>query len=104
MCTYIQAKLSVIILIILEASVYDERVLSEGFMSGRSLCPDVVMYGGGFVRRGFCPGFIKTTEWLLDSIDLVKYNYIFYNIYMVCHILVIIYKCCQSSLGLCLHW
>ena len=29
--------------------------LSEGFMSGRSLCPDGVMYGGGFVRGRFCP-------------------------------------------------
>ena len=31
-CTYIQAKLSVIVLIILEASIYDEGVLSEVFM------------------------------------------------------------------------
>ena len=42
------AKLSLIILIILEASIYD-----EGFMSGRSLCRDGVMYGGGFVL-GIC--------------------------------------------------
>ena len=49
MCIYIYyAKLSLIILIILEASIYD-----EGFMSGRSLCRDGVMYGGGFVL-GIC--------------------------------------------------
>ena len=39
-----------------------EGVLSEGVLSGRSLCLDGVMYGGGFVRggfvrRGFCPTF-----------------------------------------------
>ena len=50
-CTYIQAKLSVIILIILEASIYDEGVLFEGFMPKRSLCPDGVMYGGDFSKR-----------------------------------------------------
>ena len=49
------AKLSLLLLIILEASIYDEGVLSEGVLSGRSLCLDGVMYGGGFVRRGFCP-------------------------------------------------
>ena len=64
-CTNIQAKLSLIILIIQETSIYDEGVLSEGVLSGRSLCTDGVMYGGGFVqggfvlggfvRRGFCP-------------------------------------------------
>ena len=47
-------------LIILEACIYDEGVLSEVFMSGRSLCPDGVMYGGGFVRGGFvCGGFVR---------------------------------------------
>ena len=56
------AKLSLLLLIILEASIYDEGVLSEGVLSGRSLCLDGVMYGGGFVRggfvrRGFCPTF-----------------------------------------------
>jgi len=49
-CTYIQAKLSVIILKILRASIYDEGVLSKGFMSGRSLCPDGVMCGGFFSK------------------------------------------------------
>ena len=49
------AKLSLLLLIILEASIYDEGVLSEGVLSGRSLCLDGVMYGGGFVRRGFGP-------------------------------------------------
>ena len=47
------AKLSLLLLIILEASVYDEGVLSEGVLSRRSLCLDGVMYGGGFVRGGF---------------------------------------------------
>ena len=60
------AKLSLLLLIILEASIYDEGVLSEGVLSGKSLCLDGVMeldlYGGGFVRggfvrRGFCPTF-----------------------------------------------
>ena len=54
------AKLSLLLLIILEASIYDEGVLSEGVLSGRILCLDGVMYGGdfvrgGFVRKGFCP-------------------------------------------------
>ena len=63
------AKLSLLLLIILEASIYDEGVLSEGVLSGRSLCLDGVMYGGGFVRggfvrggfvrRGFCPTFVE---------------------------------------------
>ena len=39
------AKLS-LLLIILEASIYDEGVLSEGVLSGRNLCLDGVMYGG----------------------------------------------------------
>ena len=53
-CTNIQAKLSLIILIIQEeSSIYDEGVLSEGVLSGRSLCTDGVMYGGGFVQGGF---------------------------------------------------
>ena len=74
------AKLSLLLLIIFEASVYDEGgfvwggfvrkelmswwsylwraflsegVLSEGVLSGRSLCTDEVMYGGSFVRGGF---------------------------------------------------
>ena len=56
------AKLSLLLLIIVEASIYDEGVLSEGVLSGRSLCLDGVMYGGGFVRGGFvrrgvCPTF-----------------------------------------------
>ena len=64
------------------ASIYDEGVLSEGFLSGRSLCLDGVMYGGGFVRggfvrRGFCPTFA------------VKHLFGNYQIYD-CHILVII--------------
>ena len=50
------AKLSLLLLIILEASIYDEGVLSEGVLSGRSLCLDGVMYGGGFVRGGFVRG------------------------------------------------
>ena len=45
-------------LIILEFSITDEGVLSEGFMSGKGLCLEGVMYGGGFVQgffpRGFC--------------------------------------------------
>jgi hypothetical protein len=48
LCTYIHAKLSLIILIILEACIYD-----EGFRSGWSFCRDGVMYGGGFVQ-GVC--------------------------------------------------
>ena len=47
------AKLSLLLLIILEASIYDEGVLSEGVLSGRNLCLDGVMYGGAFVRGGF---------------------------------------------------
>ena len=59
-CIYILAKLSVIILIILEASIYDEGVLSEGFMSRRSLCPDGSYIMRGFCPRGFCPeGFLS---------------------------------------------
>ena len=27
----------------------------EGILSGNGLCLEGVMYGGGFVRRGFCP-------------------------------------------------
>ena len=63
------AKLSLLLLIVLEASIYDEGVLSEGVLSGKSLCLDGVMYGGGFVRggfvrggfvrRGFCPTFVE---------------------------------------------
>ena len=60
-CTYIQAKLSVIILIILEAraSIYDERFLSEGFMSGRSLCPDGVINGGVLSKGILSEGFLS---------------------------------------------
>ena len=36
-------------LIILEFSITDEGGLSEGFMSGKDLCLEGVMYGGGFV-------------------------------------------------------
>ena len=52
------AKLSLLLLIILDASIYDEGegVLSEGVLSGRSLCLDGVMYGGVFVRGGFVRG------------------------------------------------
>ena len=50
------AKLSLLLLIIVEASINDEGVLSEGVLSGRSLCLDGVMYGGGFVRGGFVRG------------------------------------------------
>ena len=54
------AKLSLLLLIILEGSIYNEGVLSEGVLSGRSLCLDGVMYGGCFVRgcfvRGVLPG------------------------------------------------
>ena len=58
------AKLSLLLLIFLQASIYDEGVLSEGVLSGKSLCLDGVMYGGGFVRggfvrRGFCPTFVE---------------------------------------------
>ena len=54
------AKLSLLLLIILEASIYNEGVLSEGVLSGRSLCLDGVMYGGCFVQgvlsgEGFVP-------------------------------------------------
>ena len=47
-------------LIILEFSVTDEGVLSEGFMSGKGLCLEGVIYGGGFVQ-GFCvrEGFVQ---------------------------------------------
>jgi len=37
-------------------------VLSEGFMSGMSLCPDGVMYRGGFIRRGFYLGFHSVSD------------------------------------------
>ena len=30
-------------------------------MSGRSLCPDGVMYRGGFVKGGFVPGSLTQT-------------------------------------------
>ena len=46
--------LSLIILIILEASIYDEGVLSEEFMSERSICADVI-YGEGFVPDSLPP-------------------------------------------------
>ena len=42
------AKLSLLLLIILED---DEGVLSEGVLSGRSLCLDGVMYGGGRAKE-----------------------------------------------------
>ena len=32
-----------------------EGVLSKGVLSGNGLCLEGVMYGGGFVRRVFCP-------------------------------------------------
>ena len=71
-CTNIQAKLNLIILIILEASIYDEGVLSEGFLSERSSCPEGVMYGGGFVQGSFVQGFFSsinvcTLGWLFHS-------------------------------------
>ena len=47
---WLHVPLSVIILIILEASIYDEGGLSEGFMCGRSLCPGGIIYGGFFSR------------------------------------------------------
>ena len=61
LCTYIQAKLSLIILITLEASICDDEVKSEEFMSGRSLWSDGVMYGGGlsggvFIQDSGHPG------------------------------------------------
>jgi len=37
-------------LIILEFNITDEGVLSEGFMSGKGLCLEGVMYGWGFVH------------------------------------------------------
>ena len=37
------------ILNILQSSIYDESSLSEGFMSGRDLCLEGVIYGGSFV-------------------------------------------------------
>ena len=64
------AKLSLLLLIILEASIYDEGVLSEGVLSGRSLCLDGVMYGGGFVLGGFVlPSWQVDKEalWLIES-------------------------------------
>ena len=54
-----------IIFIILEASIYDEGVLSKGFMSRKSLCPDGVMSGGGFV-----PDSLIRMCW---SVNLVHY-------------------------------
>ena len=61
-CIDIQAKQSLLILIILEASIYDEGVLSDGFISGGSLCPDRVMCGGGFVQGGFVPPSRSTPQ------------------------------------------
>ena len=46
-------------MIILEASIYDEGVLSEGFISGRSLCPDGVMYGGFFSEGDLSKGVLS---------------------------------------------
>ena len=72
------AKLSLLLLIFLQASIYDEGVLSEEVLSGKSLCLDGVMYGGGFVRgvlsgggfvrRGFCPTFGSPPLRLLPNI------------------------------------
>ena len=53
------AKLSLLLLIILEGSIYNEGVLSEGVLSGRSLCLDGVMYGGCFVRGCFVRGVLS---------------------------------------------
>ena len=55
----------------IEASIYDEGVLSMGFMSRWSLCPDGVMYGG-VCPEGICPGFIKSTCRSGSLIPLLK--------------------------------
>ena len=50
-----------------------------------------------YLRRTY-----KTNEWLLGITGLVKFNYVFYFYIYIddgCHILVINYKCCHSSLG-----
>ena len=46
----IKIKIKLIRLFILEFNITDEGVLSEGFMSGKGLCLEGVMYGGDFVR------------------------------------------------------
>ena len=48
--SHVHAKLSLINLKILEACIYDEGVLSVGFMSGRSLFRDGVLSEGGLSR------------------------------------------------------
>ena len=80
------AKLSLLLLIILEASIYDEGVLRgfcprgfcprgfcprgfcpRGFcprgFCPRGFCPEGVLSGGVFVRRGFCPTFVDDMSW-----------------------------------------
>ena len=43
----------------------------RGFMSGRNLCPDGVMYGGGGVcPRGFCPEGVLSWILFIFSLDL----------------------------------
>ena len=75
------AKLSLLLLIILEASIYDEGVLSEGVLSGRSLCLDGVMYGGGFVRGVLSEGVLSGGGFVLPLIEYVEqlFNFISYS-------------------------
>ena len=48
--------------------------LSEGVLSGKSLCLDGVMYGGGFVRGGFVRGGFFPEGVLSYILDLPLYQ------------------------------
>ena len=83
------------------------RDLSEGFMSGRSLCPDGVMYEGGFVqggfvRRVFCPGFtLPIVSKLLIFCKCNSNCVYFYDTMLVVRLLAIQYIVCMEY---CLHY
>ena len=61
------AKLSLLLLIILEASIYDEGILSEGVFSGKSLCLDGVMYGGVLSEGVLSEGVLSGGGFVLPS-------------------------------------
>ena len=47
----IEIKVNIYSSIIIESSICAVGVLPEGLMSGKGLCQDDIMRGGGFVRR-----------------------------------------------------